>query len=308
MKNIITYLYSKTENYLLDEIKDKYSFLLFQKGVYLFLILYTFYLLPIAPQLYGSNSLFPAIKMNISFIYKPINLLQYSNINKFYYLFIVSQLFFLIFGIIISKFRLISILIYFITVNLFNKTYLMNTGAQQLLSLMLIFMILINIDYKSKKSHFRQINNALSNIGIIACKIQIIVLYLFSAFYKYLGVYWVKGEALFFALKIEDYCPIWLTGNLTSNNFLLQVGTYITLIYLTFFPLLIWLKRIKLKFLLLGVFLHLTISFFMGIVDLGLVMIISYLIFIPNDLAFSILNKSKLIPIKKGRLIGLFCI
>lgn len=293
MKNSILNSYQKIEDYFLTDIKNRYSFLIFQKGLYLYLILYTLYLLPIADQLWGNDSLSPIMNLSASWLNRSINLLQYSSINKYFYLFIVFQLGLLVLGLLKSSSRPISLFIYFLTINLFNKTYLMNTGAQQIVSLTLLFMCLVNVNYRSKKKIFMMLNNAISNMGIVACKIQIVFLYFFSALYKYYGASWLNGEALYYSLKVEDYNPIWLTSILNENNFFLQVSTYLVLAYLTLFPLFIWIKKMNIL-LLLGVFLHLGIAFIMGIIDFGLAMTITYLLFIPDNIAQNILKKFSL--------------
>jgi len=68
--SLFSNLYSKIENYLLVDIKDNHSFLLFQKGLYVYLILYTLYLSPIANQLWGSNSLCPIIEVKRNWLFK----------------------------------------------------------------------------------------------------------------------------------------------------------------------------------------------------------------------------------------------
>jgi hypothetical protein len=51
--------------------------------------------------------------------------------------------------------------------------------------------------------------------------------------------------------------------------------------YQLLFPVLVWIKKIKKMFLLLGILMHLYIAFVMGLVEFGSVMIISYIIFWP---------------------------
>lgn len=261
-----------------------YTYKLFQKGVYLFLFLYFIHLIPIAEIIFGTNPIIPKIN-NLNGLAYLFNIFQIDIFSEYYWVFLVFYLLIVLKGIIFKQHSIIEpILVYYLTINFFNKSFLLNSGAQQIISLLLFYMIFIN----NRKSNLQYIENLISNLGVLACKIQIVILYFFSAYYKYYGELWISGDAVYYALKVEDYNPFWLTSILEKNNLLLIVVNYLTLAYLTFFPLILLFKN---KILLIaGVLMHLSIFFIMGINDFGLIMAIVYIIFIPKESAKKIIK------------------
>ena len=279
MKRIISKYISNT----IESPFNTFTYGIFQKGIYLFLFLYFIHLLPIANIIFGSNSIIPKIESQ-NFLTYFFNIFQLELFSKYYWVILIVYLLILLKGILYRQRNIIEpILVYYFTINFFNKSFLLNTGAQQIVSLLLFYMIFIN-NRNNKLSYFE---NLISNLGLIACKFQIMILYFFSAYYKYFGELWLDGSAVFYALKIEDYNPFWITSILSENNILLITANYMTLSYLTLFPLILLLKN---RFLLLaGVIMHLSIAFIMGINDFGLIMATTYLIFIPERYAKKII-------------------
>jgi len=280
MKRIVSKYISNT----IESPFNTFTYGLFQKGIYLFLFLYFIHLLPIANIIFGSNSIIPTIESQ-NFTTYFFNIFQLELFSKYYWVILIVYLLILLKGILYRQANIIEpILVYYFTINFFNKSFLLNSGAQQIISLLLFYMIFIN----NRKSNLQYIENLISNLGVLACKIQIVILYFFSAYYKYYGELWISGDAVYYALKVEDYNPFWLTSILEKNNLLLIVVNYLTLAYLTFFPLILLFKN---KILLIaGVLMHLSIFFIMGINDFGLIMAIVYIIFIPKESAKKIIK------------------
>jgi predicted DCC family thiol-disulfide oxidoreductase YuxK len=71
--------------------------------------------------------------------------------------------------------------------------------------------------------------------------------------------------------------------------FLSLIGTYATLGFQWLFPILIWQRRWRLPLISFGLLLHLGIAFGMGLFTFGLVMYVSYLLFLPEDKAGKLL-------------------
>lgn len=271
MNNIIRKYRFKLKTLLLSD-NEIGSYFYFQKALYLFLLLYIFHLIPILNIITGENSIIPSIaNKNLNF-----DLFSSLNSNWKLYLFLTVYLTLLVKGIYKHPNLFESIFIYIFSFSFFSGTYLLNNGAQQLIIQLLFYIIFSSVSRKNQNS------TMISNLGIIACKTQVIIVCFFSGFYKLFGSSWINGSGLFYSLKIKDYNPIWITSQLQENNFFLECLNYISVLYMLLFGFLV-IFRLK-KILWLGVTIHLSITLIMGIYDFGLVMLISYILFIPKKI------------------------
>ena len=151
------------------------------------------------------------------------------------------------------------------------------TGGEVLLSILLFYLMFI---HENKKNDFLQ--NLLNNTFYYVMLIQIMLLYFFSTYFKLFDTNWTNGMALIYVSEIPFYSNR-LFYNLAHISIpLSKLITYAVLAYQFLFPILVWIPKIKLPFLLFGVILHLGIAFGMGIFTFGIVMIICYILFL-ND-------------------------
>jgi len=121
-----------------------------------------------------------------------------------------------------------------------------------------------------------------SNLSIIALKLQFITVYFFAALYKWLNADWVSGEAIHFLSMLDHFTPSWVFSALQWAPAIAVVFNYTVLIYLTLFPVIIFSKRLKGPLMLIGVLFHLYTMFIMRLYDFGSIMLIGYLLFIPQ--------------------------
>lgn len=263
----------------------------FRKCFYLFLLLNTISLLPIAEDLFGYHGIIGTRgwQTNVP-IYKQgsnglINLLSHplnSTYSWVYIIFIIGQISFLITGLLNILPRMSSILIYFFTVNLFMKGYLAFTGGEVLMDLLLFYLIFIQRP-KERGGLYSEIQNILNNSFYWIMLIQLCMLYFFSAVYKTFDSNWIAGDAIMYISRIENYSSGLMEWMFSENPTISKIMTFLTLGYQFAFPLLVWFKKVKTPFLILGVALQLGISFGMGIFTFGMVMILVYLLFLDDD-------------------------
>jgi hypothetical protein len=183
--------------------------------------------------------------------------------------------------------RLTSLLLYFVTANLFVKGYLMFTGGEALISILLFYLIFIqqtsSKQLKKGAPQFSALQNVLNNTFYWVVIIQICVLYFFSTLYKLMDPYWMNGEALMHVSKVDAFSSSAMHALFAENPALSMIGTYVVLLYQGLFPILVWFKRIKIPFLVIGVIFHLSIAFGMGIFTFGVIMILTYLLFLDQN-------------------------
>jgi hypothetical protein len=276
--------------YFVKPFEQGFKIALFRKVLYGFLILNTISLLPIAYELFSYNGIVGSggwntdlpwytqgTKAILNALSHPINS-QYSWI---FWFFIFGQLFFLVLGILGKWRRLSSIMIYFFTVNLFLKGYLMFTGGEALVNILLFYLIFMDEKVDEAARNY-QLQNILNNTFYIVIIVQICVLYFFSTFYKLIDPHWWSGEAMMYISRVDAFSGNTLKFLFADHPNVSKAASWMVLFYQGAFPILVWIKKVKIPLLITGVIFHLSISIFMGIFTFGIVMIITYLLFL-ND-------------------------
>jgi hypothetical protein len=276
---------------------------IFRRVLYIFLLINTITLLPIAADLWSYHGM-SGTRWDYSLpIWKQIstsflNVLSHpanATYSWVYILFIVGQISFLVLGIFRILPKLSALAIYFFTVNLNMKGALMFTGGEVLLNLMLFYLIFIQssdtsqkwkarfwID-RNEKPVFSPLQNTLNNSFYWIILIQVCILYFFSTLYKLLDENWRSGDAIMYISNVSAYSSGAMRAVFSESHLLSLVASYAILIYQGFFPILVWIKKIKIPFLLFGVFFHISIAFGMGIFTFGIVMCLVYLPFLSGD-------------------------
>lgn len=270
---------------------------LFRKVLYVFLLLNALSLLPIAEEVFGYHGIvgtsgwdtsqpwyLQGSKGLVNLLSHPIN----HTYSWLFWCFVFGQIGVLICGLFNIWPKLMSVAVYFFTINLFIKGYLMFTGGEALVGILLFYLMFIQeSDPKTRKKTgepvFTDLQNVLNNTFYWIMLIQICVLYFFSTLYKLIDPYWLSGDAMQYISRIDAFSSGGLRYLFADNPTLSAIATYFTLIYQGLFPVLVWFKKIKLPFLLLGVLFHLGIAFGMGIFTFGIIMILTYLLFLEDN-------------------------
>lgn len=118
-----------------------------------------------------------------------------------------------------------------------------------------------------------------NQIVIRLIQIQLCVMYLFSGLYKLKGHSWWEGTALWEALSFYDLAPI-------DFSFLLGMPvvvaglTWFVFLFELYFPVLIWIPKLRNTLLSLGLLMHILIAVSMGLYLFALIVLCAYLLFI----------------------------
>jgi Vitamin K-dependent gamma-carboxylase len=292
---------------------------IFRRVLYIFLLINTVTLLPIASDLWSYHGM-SGTRWDYSLpIWKQVstsflNVLSHpanATYTWVYIVFIVGQISFLVLGIFRILPKISALAVYFFTVNLNMKGALMFTGGEVLLNLMLFYLIFIQSSDNSQKwkarfwinrnekPAFSALQNAMNNSFYWIILIQVCILYFFSTLYKLLDENWRSGDAIMYISNVSAYSSGAMRAVFSESHFLSVIASYAILIYQGFFPILVWIKKIKIPFLLFGVFFHLSIAFGMGIFTFGIVMCLVYLPFLSSDQIDKLRNKLMFFEKKK---------
>ena len=257
-----------------------YKIHVFKKVLFAFLFLNTLSMFPMVYDVFSYNGIAGTSGFRWNGVESFLNILSHPICNNRPYIawfFILAQLLALVLGWFNKWPKLAGIAIYFFSTNLLTKGGMFFTGGEVLLSILLFYLMFI---HENKKNDFLQ--NLLNNTFYYVMLIQIMLLYFFSTYFKLFDTNWTNGMALIYVSEIPFYSNR-LFYNLAHISIpLSKLITYAVLAYQFLFPILVWIPKIKLPFLLFGVILHLGIAFGMGIFTFGIVMIICYILFL-ND-------------------------
>jgi uncharacterized membrane protein YphA (DoxX/SURF4 family) len=134
---------------------------------------------------------------------------------------------------------------------------------------------------KRKAGQGREVKpSTTANIALRLIQIHMCIIYAFAGTSKLMGNAWWDGSAMWFALGNYEYQSLdmtWLSAWPRSVSLL----SHITIVWETFYCVLIWPRRTRPVMLALAVPLHLGIAVCLGMVTFGLVMLIANLAFVP---------------------------
>ena len=122
----------------------------------------------------------------------------------------------------------------------------------------------------------------LHNGAILVCLCQIIIMYVFSTFYKLTGHMWQDGTALYYILRSAEFEIPGVSSFIYHSAVLVTLGTYGALALQAAFPWLVFNSRLKWFGLVGAMGFHLGIAFLMGLVWFSVIIISVDLLFIPD--------------------------
>lgn len=174
---------------------------------------------------------------------------------------------------------LTGLMLYYAAVEAFNSAML----------LMLLMAFYCSVVYVKDASSYR---NVLTNAARIACIIQVMIVYAVATIYKLGGEQWLSGTAVYYLMHIDHYTVRSIQDSvLLKTSWIMKALTYFALAYQLLFPFIIWFKKSRLWFLLVGLLFHLFIGFVMHLWDFALAMIFCYALFLPERMSGNIMLK-----------------
>ena len=114
--------------------------------------------------------------------------------------------------------------------------------------------------------------------------LQLCVAYFSSGIAKINDTFWWNGEATYYALSMERFVGTPLNKYIVQQKWIDYLTNYGTIIFELFFPILIWIKKIRKPLLITGVIFHMCIYIFMMIYGFEIIFILIYGLFLPNKM------------------------
>ncbi len=159
-----------------------------------------------------------------------------------------------------------SVLIWGAYVILIARGWMVSTGGQQLVAIMLLWCIPLSL---RQNEHVR-----IRQFASWAARLQLVLVYLSTFLHKLQGEDWLSGKAL--SVLASD--PTFHLGFLQELPTLAIILTYVSLGFQLFFVVGIWFKAIRNAVLLIGVCFHLGTAYAVEIPDMALAFMACYTI------------------------------
>ncbi|MFI5867317.1 DCC1-like thiol-disulfide oxidoreductase family protein [Streptomyces sp. NPDC051546] len=141
----------------------------------------------------------------------------------------------------------------------------------------------------------RALSTPLHNLGLLAIATQLCLVYVVSGLYKVQGQMWQDGTALFYVLRVAEFNLPGVSSLVYENDVLVVVGTYITTLFLVYFPLGILVPRLRPWAAVASIGFHLSIALLMGLTGFALTMVACDLIFLSRPLEEALRRTSTLV-------------
>ena len=255
-----------------DQIIASESQRLFVHVFYAWLLLYALHTIPLMGFIYGEQSvMMPRLPRHSGVLENILYSLNYHRSRGFIVLGVhtLACLFAMIRkGGVPVKFLVFFTgwMLYYGCISSFNGAYLLALSFSA-------FAIFIS------PASLKPYQKDLSNLGFLAVRVQLILVYAVSAFYKLQGESWLDGTAMYQTMQVDAFANPALASTMLDFPLILKFMTITSLIYQVLFPLLVWVKKIKGPFLLIGVIFHLGIGLLLQLWDFATIMLIGYLAF-----------------------------
>lgn len=172
-----------------------------------------------------------------------------------------------------------AFLIFWFSVCLSKFLFPVLNGADLVLNLFLLIGLVTPTFPVLKWRGLEEYQKVVSAFGVLFIKLEIALIYFLSGYDKLITASWRNGNAIFSVANLDYFSNPNFSMQLSGLSAL--VVAWIVILFEISFAFFIWFKKFRNYWLIAGVVFHLAIIVFMGLLDFGLIMIISYLIFLP---------------------------
>ncbi|MBL0743660.1 HTTM domain-containing protein [Chryseolinea lacunae] len=177
------------------------------------------------------------------------------------------------------NFRL-NLVFFWLMVNLYVVNLPSGNGSDLVLLMLSFWCILID-DLRQGRGDDALATTA-HNVGRLLCQLQIVMLYAVSGWDKLMSESWRTGEAWAYIRNLDVLANTYLHGLLQGPT-LNVLFAWSTIAFECLFVVLVWFKRTRLPMLFVGTVIHLGIWILLSLPDFGLVMIVSYVVFLKDE-------------------------
>lgn len=214
--------------------------------------------------------------------YSGLSLLLHAPLQLFTFgagAFVITFSFILITSLIIRLNYISAFFIFWFSVCLSKFLFPVLNGSDLVLNLFLLIGLVTPTFPVLRWNGLPEYQKVISALGIFFIKVEIALVYFLSGYDKLITTSWRNGNAIFSVANLDFFSNPNFSVQLTGMSAMLVA--WLVILFEISFAFFIWFKKFRNYWLIVGVLFHIAIIIFMGLLDFGLVMIISYLIFLP---------------------------
>ncbi|MDQ3102084.1 MAG: HTTM domain-containing protein [Bacteroidota bacterium] len=179
--------------------------------------------------------------------------------------------------------RMVAVLIWMIFTSLMNLSWLASSGGQQMISIMLFWLVFI----PAAKENSDQEQGAVAIGAFWIMRVQLLIAYLSTALHKSTGTHWMDGTALGIVATDGAFGPAWIA----EVPLIAAVLTWCILIFQFTFPIAVWFSRTRVPWMIAGVVFHLATAIWLKIHDMAFAFILCYAIWLDGSEAKAISDR-----------------
>ncbi|MCW3464592.1 hypothetical protein [Chitinophaga nivalis] len=186
--------------------------------------------------------------------------------------------------------RNLTAIFVFLLVELFQRMNNINlNGGDNLLKFMLLYLSFANTfqylvlfnSHKVKKDP--AVCNMLTNLAAYSIMFHLCLAYFISGISKAHADVWYNGVATYYTFSLERFKGTSYNEAIVSNGWIVLITTYATLLFELYFPVLIWVRKLRIPLIIVGICLHMGIYIFMMIYGFQIIFILTYGLFFTNE-------------------------
>lgn len=252
--------------------------LLFRKSLYLALLVNMLLMIPNWESFYGTETIMHPYRGFNTWLSAGVNYLT-SFTHEYIYLFIaIVHLTFLVIGILNYMPRLVPIAVYISTLILYNRAEFVSDGGYHLILIMLFYGIFMS---DTKKHNIAA--GIINNFALLAVQAQLALVYFTGGILKLAGEKWGIGEGIYYSLSYNLYSHPGIRDFFFKSDFLLYSTNFFVLAFQLLFPLVLFIKTVRMPMFFIGIVFHLSTIFINGLTGFGMFMLASYVVFLKES-------------------------
>lgn len=264
--------------YFFDDYNLQGHSRVFKQALYMLVMIKCLYWLWHYDLLFGGKSVIYRAEGHTNFI-KDLAYILYNNKSEMLALYFIAALAATCSFMILRprNSHTADVAVWLLVVNLHYSSYATLTGGDYLLNQFLFFSIFIASDFNAQRGQYRDLHVCLHNAAIAAVFAQMCVVYLASGLAKVTDPSWFGGNAVAAVNRIRHF-----SAGGEAMPLFDRMATYAVMTYQLLFPLLIWIRPVRVPLLIAGVIMHLYIAIVPGIITFSAVMLAGYIYFWPE--------------------------
>jgi hypothetical protein len=167
-------------------------------------------------------------------------------------------------------------------------------GGDNIMQLVLVYAMCMNVSAHFSLDALRRrqsesgapgsVANMFHNAGLLACALQLCLVYGVAGLCKVQGETWQNGTSLYYAMRAGEFTWPGMSELIYESSTLLVFLAYATVAFQVSFPFMLFLgKRLRLLSLMAGIAFHLGIASFMALITFATFMMVVDLIFVTDS-------------------------